>query len=411
MADYIYRPNFYTPADHKAQIRSFERMARKGWQLDRYDSLLLRYKKDEPSETHYAMTFLRAQPIKGIETASKHRILDRAQAKGWTLVCDVQTQDLQILRTERLNPIPIEEDAQIARRQTAVFLRKQHLRQRIALLLLPLLVYFVFAAAGLSPLRMVAVPAYFWPYTLFGAVCLYSLLEVLWFLLWRLFQIPACTAFRGVLRAVLLPLYALSLYSICAANLRMIAFLLLALTVTVLAVLSYRLLKRRFYENRALAAPMFVLLITMLALFMADIVINLYIKDEGLLTLSATPAPVTFEDIGYNAEALGPYAVHSPAADYMIYGQLDPETDTYVYYEVCTISPDWLRTLVLRRTAWDYWMEPTAVDPALPVEAAYTTGPNFHGNPAVLVSSGDTIYSVHGLPKSAAERLLGLLLQ
>ncbi|MBQ1250004.1 MAG: DUF2812 domain-containing protein, partial [Clostridia bacterium] len=253
MSEHMYRPNLYTPADFPAQIRTFESMARKGWQLESYGRFLLRYHKAEPADTHYTMTFLREKNVKGIEYASKHRTIDHALQNGWSLVCDAPTLDLQIFRTDRLNPIPIVEDEALYRRQTALFLRKQHLRQRLFFMLLPLLVYIFYANDGLSPIRMVALPAFFYPYALTAILGLYGLCEGLWYILWRLFRIPACTVPRLLLRIALLPLWGITLWSILTSTLRMAAFLLLALIVTLLAALSYRLLKRKFYENRALA--------------------------------------------------------------------------------------------------------------------------------------------------------------
>ncbi|MBR5285172.1 MAG: DUF2812 domain-containing protein [Clostridia bacterium] len=411
MSDYIYRPNLYTPADHEAQIRTFEAMARKGWQLESYGRFMLRYRKAEPAETRYTMTFLREKNIKGIEYASKHRIIDRALQNGWALVCDSPLMDLQVFRTDRLNPVPIVEDDRIHRKQTALFLRKQHLRQRLFFMLLPLLTFLFYANDGLSPIRMVALPDFFYPYALAAVLGLYSLCEGFWYILWRLFRIPACTIPRLLLRLTLLPLWGITLWSICVAGLRMTAFLLLALIVTLLAALSYRLLKRRFYENRALAAPMFILLIFMLSLFMADIVINLYIEDDTMLTLSNQPAPVTIADLGYDTEVPGPYGSHTPVADYMIYGQMDATADSYFYYEVCTIPSDLLRSMIVRAAKWMFWMKPADADPRWDVQAYYTASPNVYDADCAMFCKEDTIYFIYGFPEPGSDRLVELLTQ
>ena len=409
MSEHMYRPNLYTPADFPAQIRTFESMARKGWQLESYGRFLLRYHKAEPADTHYTMTFLREKNVKGIEYASKHRTIDHALQNGWVLVCDTPTLDLQIFRTDRLNPIPIVEDEALYRRQTALFLRKQHLRQRLFFMLLPLLVYIFYANDGLSPIRMVALPAFFYPYALTAILGLYGLCEGLWYILWRLFRIPTCTVPRFLLRIALLPLWGITLWSILTSTLRMAAFLLLALIVTLLAALSYRLLKRKFYENRALAAPMFILLIFSFSLFMADIVINLYIKDDTLLTLSDSPPPVTLTELGYSKEEPGPYVSCSPAADYMVYGHLDPYAENLLYYEICTIPSRLIRYLVLRTAAWSYWMEPTIPDASWNVQASYAADPSVFSAFCNMVCNEDTIYFIYGFPKSGPVRLIELL--
>ncbi len=125
MADRIYRLNLYTLADFEKQIQHFEAMAQKGWQLEKYGQSLLVYRRAEPCETHYAMTFLSDEPPKGIIASSRQILLDRAIKNGWELLHDDPHVPLQLLRSNRLAPLPVEPDPDLYRKQIAAMLSKR----------------------------------------------------------------------------------------------------------------------------------------------------------------------------------------------------------------------------------------------------------------------------------------------
>ena len=125
MADRIYCPNLYTPTDFETQIRTFEAMARKGWQLEKYGPHLLTYRRTEPQETHYTMTFLSDEPPKGVIASSRQILLNRAARIGWELIYDDAKRPLQVLRSNRLSPPPVESDPNLYREQIAAMLNRQ----------------------------------------------------------------------------------------------------------------------------------------------------------------------------------------------------------------------------------------------------------------------------------------------
>ena len=100
---------WYLPWDGAYVERHLEKMARKGWQLENAGNPFWTYRKAEPANLHYAMTYFPDASVFDSQlTGEQETYADYCAAAGWEMVSTYGP--LQIFVNDRPDPVPIETD-------------------------------------------------------------------------------------------------------------------------------------------------------------------------------------------------------------------------------------------------------------------------------------------------------------
>ena len=140
-----YRLEGFLPWDTASIVQHLERMARRGWQLERVGGFFWTYRQAEPAALRYAVTYFPDSQFQGAfgePAEDQAAYCDYCAAAGWQLVCCCGPQ--QVFVSRRTDPVPIETDE--GEKLTAIH------RSTKKTLLLPL--------AVLLPLLLVLWPAW-----------------------------------------------------------------------------------------------------------------------------------------------------------------------------------------------------------------------------------------------------------
>ena len=101
--------NWYQANDSEAIARRLEKMAAKGWLLESVDSTWRTYRRAEPSNVRYAVTYFPAASVfDGSPTGGQETYADYCAAAGWEFVSAYGP--IQYFRSTRPDPVPIETD-------------------------------------------------------------------------------------------------------------------------------------------------------------------------------------------------------------------------------------------------------------------------------------------------------------
>lgn len=101
--------NWYQANDTAAMERKLEKMAEKGWLLDRLTNWGFHYKRAEPGKVRYSITYFpKASVYDAGPTEEQETYADYCAAAGWEFVSS--WGPLQIFRSIREDPVPIETD-------------------------------------------------------------------------------------------------------------------------------------------------------------------------------------------------------------------------------------------------------------------------------------------------------------
>ena len=106
-----YRLESFLPWDTASIIQHLEKMARKGWQLERIGAYFWTYRQAAPAALHYAVTYFPDSQFQGAfgePTEDQASYCDYCAAAGWQLVCCYGPQ--QVFVSDRAHPVPIETD-------------------------------------------------------------------------------------------------------------------------------------------------------------------------------------------------------------------------------------------------------------------------------------------------------------
>ena len=100
---------WYLPWDGTYAERHLEKMARKGWRLENAGNPFWTYRRAEPAELRYAITYFPAASVfDSGPTGEQMTYADYCAAAGWELVSNYGP--LQIFVNHRPDPVPIETD-------------------------------------------------------------------------------------------------------------------------------------------------------------------------------------------------------------------------------------------------------------------------------------------------------------
>ena len=104
-----FRLEICLPWDGAYVAQRLEKMARKGWQLEKVGNLFWTYRKAEPAALHYAITYFPdASVFDSAPTEDQESYADYCAAAGWQMVSTYGP--LQIFVNDRPDPVPIETD-------------------------------------------------------------------------------------------------------------------------------------------------------------------------------------------------------------------------------------------------------------------------------------------------------------
>ena len=96
--------------DHTTMEQHFEKMARKGWILDRM-GIFWHYRRSEPKELRYAVGYFPGSGVYAPPTGEELTFEEYCQIAGWELAAEHGA--LKIFCNEREDPVPLETQADI----------------------------------------------------------------------------------------------------------------------------------------------------------------------------------------------------------------------------------------------------------------------------------------------------------
>lgn len=107
--DHKYRLELFAFYDHTGIAKHLERMAAKGWLLEEMGAYYWTYRRIEPQNIKFAVTYYPESSI--LRGLSEQELLlqDYCEAAGWKLV--TRWSQMQVYCTDALDPVPLETDA------------------------------------------------------------------------------------------------------------------------------------------------------------------------------------------------------------------------------------------------------------------------------------------------------------
>ena len=104
--------NLYTFMDFPAMERHLEKMAARGWMIDKAESAIWRYRRIEPRKLHFTVTFFpKASAYDPGPSEAQRTMWDFAEQSGWKLAA--QAAQWQFFYNEEDDPVPMETDAAV----------------------------------------------------------------------------------------------------------------------------------------------------------------------------------------------------------------------------------------------------------------------------------------------------------
>ena len=98
--------------DHTGMEKHLEKMARKGWMLEEISNTTWRYRKIEPKELHFSVSFdTRASEFEPEPTEEQMIFQEFCQRSGWKLAA--ASGRMQIFYNEEEDPLPIQTDPEM----------------------------------------------------------------------------------------------------------------------------------------------------------------------------------------------------------------------------------------------------------------------------------------------------------
>ena len=127
---YTYRFWFFDPMDADAIVAYLGKMARKGWQADKAGWYFWRFRRAEPADLTYAVTYFpNASFYGGATTDEQDELAEYCAAAGWTYV--TQMLRMQVFVTDRPDPVPLETDGWQKLEAVEAILKKDAWRRRL----------------------------------------------------------------------------------------------------------------------------------------------------------------------------------------------------------------------------------------------------------------------------------------
>ena len=121
--------------DYEAVEKHLEKMAAKGWRIDKINTNLWKYRKAKPAKVKYAVTYAPdASVFDPHPTMNQQTLADFCAQAGWVKVGD--WSQAQVFVNERENPVPIETDEEIRLEVIKKSMKKSWIPANVMLILL-----------------------------------------------------------------------------------------------------------------------------------------------------------------------------------------------------------------------------------------------------------------------------------
>lgn len=134
--------SLYQLYDYQGVEHHLEAMAAKGWRLERIGPYFWHYRRAEPAQVSYAVTYVSDGSLFNPRpTENQERLDELCAAAGWEKVCD--WAQMQIFVSERPDPVPLETEDAVRIQAIHRSMKKNFLPSNYVLLALPLLWLFM----------------------------------------------------------------------------------------------------------------------------------------------------------------------------------------------------------------------------------------------------------------------------
>ena len=134
--------SLYQLYDYQGVEHHLEAMAAKGWRLERIGTYFWHYRRAEPAQVSYAVTYVSDGSLFNPRpTENQERLDELCAAAGWEKVCD--WAQMQIFVSERPDPVPLETEDAVRIQAIHRSMKKNFLPSNYVLLALPLLWLFM----------------------------------------------------------------------------------------------------------------------------------------------------------------------------------------------------------------------------------------------------------------------------
>lgn len=131
------RLEFISFYDHTGLEKHFTDMAKKGWLIEGISNLYWTYRKIEPKDLHFCVTYYpKASDFDPEPTEEQKRLLDFCAHTGWQLCCT--WFQMQVFCNEQEDPIPLETDPVLEIESLHAACKKNFLTSHFVLILLGL---------------------------------------------------------------------------------------------------------------------------------------------------------------------------------------------------------------------------------------------------------------------------------
>ena len=154
MKNVKYQWNTFQPYDFQGVEAHLAAMAAKGWRLEKARGSLWKYRRADPAQVRYAVTYSAgASQFEPGPTEGEQSLEELCAAAGWTKVSDCL--QMQIFSTEDPAAVPLETDEELRLENIHRSMRKNFLPANIVLLVLGLLISCSFLGTlFVKPLRI-----------------------------------------------------------------------------------------------------------------------------------------------------------------------------------------------------------------------------------------------------------------
>ena len=179
------RLEVFTFYNHTGLTRHFEKMARKGWLIHRISSLGWVYRRIEPKDIHFAISYYpKASEFDPEPSEGQKTFHEFCAHTGWMLACT--TAQMQVFYNEQEDPVPIETDPALEVETIHAAIKKSFLPAQITLLVMGLLFGWIAALRLVgNPIAFLADPMSVFTVCCWSMVFWLSLLEITMYLRWH----------------------------------------------------------------------------------------------------------------------------------------------------------------------------------------------------------------------------------
>ena len=170
--------------NHTGLERHFTEMAKKGWLIESISNFYWTYRKIEPKDLHFCVTYYpRASEFDPEPSEEQQTFYDFCAHTGWKLTCT--WHQMQVFYNEKENPVPLETDPVIEVETLHKACKKNFLPSYFLLLALGLLMgaYFVTRVFA-DPIGLLSDPSHMMTGTAYVCMTVISITELLSYFLW-----------------------------------------------------------------------------------------------------------------------------------------------------------------------------------------------------------------------------------